>query len=50
MANLVDRKIFTKLDLVRAFHHILIIEQDIAKTEVILLSVFYEFVVMSFGL
>ncbi len=49
-SSLQGNMVFTKLDLVRAYHHIPVAEEDIPKTAVTTLFSLFEFVRMPFGL
>ncbi|MBM6549460.1 reverse transcriptase family protein [Streptococcus dysgalactiae] len=49
-ANLVDKSVFSKIDLVRAYNQIPVAADDIAKTAVITPFGLFEFVRMPFGL
>lgn len=48
MVKLADKKIFTKLDLVRSFHHNPTAKQDFPEAALITPFGLYEFVVMTF--
>lgn len=49
-AGLAGKKVFSKIDLIRAFYQILMAEEDIEKTAVITPFGLFEFLVMTFGL
>lgn len=48
--NLENKKVFTTIDLVRAYHQVPVAEEDVAKTAVITPFGLFEFIYMPFGL